>query len=253
MLTAKRLAIISDLHLGRASSRHACAIPVPELLKAIEQLRAGHDRLAVNGDLYDLERGPLPSQRLEHRTVAPPHLSTVSALQGPDIAWTYGNHDRVLMRDGASQHLRYRLPFGVVHVEHGDRFNGFIKRWPPFTSFVTWVSGRVDAVPALRGVYNAMRAAEILLTQGSAQHEDPVVVGARDWLDGDDTVAAMVIGHTHTPLLQRQNNGRWLMNPGGSTDQLHALSIDGVAGTAALLRWTPDGFETFVEVTLATP
>ncbi len=251
MLTAKRLAVVSDFHLGRPGAGHACSVPPETLIAAANALRASHDLVVVNGDLYDLERGPTPSQRRELRTLEPVHREVVSAMRGPGWAWTRGNHDRVLQALGlAAESVRVSLPCGVVHVEHGDRFNAPIKRWPPFTTGVTWVSGRVESVAGLRWVYGAMRQADALLT--GAESDDPVELDSARWLAADDTLVAMVIGHTHVPLLHALPDGRALLNPGGSTDEVHALSIDGETGVATLLRWSPDGFVETARLTLGT-
>lgn len=218
-------------------------MPPEELRAAAGALAESHDVIVVNGDLYDLERGPTPFQARELRTLEPIHRETVAAMQGPQWWWTRGNHDRVLEDQGAAtQSIRIELDVGVVHIEHGDRFNAPIKRWPPFTTFVTWVSGRVETVRVLRPAYAAMRFADSVLTGTTSDENDPVALDAAAWLDAQPDVAAMVIGHTHVPLLRRLPSGRSILNPGGSTDQVHALSIDGESGVARLIRWTPDGF-----------
>ena len=246
MISARRVAVVSDLHLGRPDAPHACNVKLDEVKAAASVLAETHDLAVVNGDLFDLERGTWPLQGREYELLSQVHAEAAAALRAPPWIWTRGNHDRVLEAlELATEHVEVALPCGVVRIEHGDRFNAFIKRWPPFTTFVTWVSGRVEAVPALRPIYRAMRFADLALTGTSRASEDPVVTAAAEWLGTRPDLRALVIGHPHEAVLRGLSDGRTVMNPGGSTEQIHALSLDGEQCLARLLRWQ-DGC--FVEV-----
>ena len=238
--TARSLAVISDFHLGRVDAELACRIPSEVIIAAVDALQERADLVVVNGDLFDLERGTLPLPSRELRLLETVHQAVLTRLTNPRIAITRGNHDRVLGRDGtAFDALDVELPFGLFRVEHGDRFDGWIKRSDTFTGLVTWTSGRVHRVGALRPVYDLMRFADRLLTGAATSHDDPVAQRAAAWL-GSSAHSGMVIGHTHHALLHDIGDGRLLMNPGGCMDTVRALVMDD--GTAARLEWRDGAF-----------
>ena len=234
--TARSLAVISDFHLGRPDADLACRVPADQILAAVDALQERADLVVVNGDLFDLERGTLPLPGRELRLLREVHASVLDRLTDPGIAITRGNHDRVLGRDGtAFDALDVELPFGLFRIEHGDRFDGWIKRSDTFTSLVTWTSGRVHRVRALRPVYDAMRLADRVLTGAATSKEDPVAQRASAWLASSPQHRGMVIGHTHHALLEDIGDGRLLMNPGDCMDTIRALVLD--QGRATLTEW----------------
>lgn len=242
---ARRLAVISDFHLGRPGAPLACQVPTDDILAAVEQLRSMADLIVVNGDLFDLERGTFPFLKRELRLLEAVHFRVVEALTGPEFAWVRGNHDRVLLELGrAFPALDVELPSGLFRIEHGDRFNSFIKRNEPFTTAMTWLSGRLQIAPALQPIYQTMRAADHLLTGAATAKQEPIAAKSTEWLGGEPQYRGMVIGHTHIPTLKEGPDGRRVMNPGGSTDVIHALIIED--GQAELMRWRDAAFESLL-------
>lgn len=239
---AQRVAVISDFHLGRPESGLACSIEATEIVAAVEVLKERVDLIVVNGDLFDLERGTLPSQSRELRLLSSVHHRVVEALTGPEFVWIRGNHDRILEQKGrALGSIDLDLPSGLFRVEHGDRFDAPIKRSHTFTALVTWASGRVHAAAALRPIYHAMRAADHVLTGAATAKDEPIAAKAERWLAGKPSYRGMVIGHTHAPILRESEDGRLVMNPGGSVSEFRALVIEPT--DAALLLWHDGQFQ----------
>jgi UDP-2,3-diacylglucosamine pyrophosphatase LpxH len=239
---AQRVAVISDFHLGRPGSSLACTLDAAKIIGAVDALKARVDLIIVNGDLFDLERGTLPSQGRELKLLSSVHHRVIETLTGPEFVWTRGNHDRILEQRGrAFEAVDLELPSGLFRVEHGDRFDAPIKRNHAFTSTVTWVSGRVHSFAMLRPIYHAMRAADHVLTGAATASDEPIAAKAERWLATEPAYRGVVIGHTHAPILRAHEDGRLVMNPGGSTNEFRALVID--PGSASLLLWSGDGFE----------
>ena len=249
---AVRFAVISDLHLGRRGAPLACAVPTADIASGMAVLRGDHDLVVVNGDLFDLDRGVVPfCFASELSLLMNEHAETLEAFRGDDIVHTAGNHDRVRRNNGdAVDAVEVRTPAGSFRVEHGERFNAWIKRNRAFTSAVTWASGRVVELRATLPIYRIMHDLDQTLTGSTVAAEEPVVAAASRWLDASRGYAGMVIGHTHAPLFRRGANGVPLMNPGGCTDQLHTVSIDTTRGTIALLRWESGGWVAWHEAAL---
>lgn len=237
---ANTLAVLGDLHLGRPGAPLGCRVPPETIATAAAALARDYDLVVVNGDLFDLERGSLPSQRREYELLWPVHRAATDAFSGDSFVWTRGNHDRVLEARGlAVDAVDVELPLGLVRVEHGDRFNPPIKRWPAFTMFVTWVSGRVRTVPVLRPVYVGMRLVESVLSGDSGDTGEPIVGGAARWLSGEPH-RGIVVGHTHLALLRSIPDAGFVANPGQCIDLLRALSIDGTSGDVSLMEWSDE-------------
>ena len=233
-LTARRVAVFSDVHLGRPECPYRYEGDPERLIRLIRRLRDEHDLVLINGDLFDLERGPVPfAFEREFRQLESLHAAATRELDSPGVQWITGNHDRALIGLGrAVGAVDLQLGAFRVRVEHGERFNARIKQWRPFTSFVTWTSGRVMRVGAER-VFAAMKRAERALT-GSGRGPSPIHAGARSWMRSAPEYDALIVGHTHNPGIHRV--GRQLLLDAGSCMRtpMSWLSLDGETGSVAL-------------------
>lgn len=251
-LSATRLAVLGDVHLCRPGHPMSCRAPAEELTALAEHLRATHDVIVLNGDLFDLDRGPVPLRfRHELEVVEAAHADTVRALLRDGVVLLHGNHDRVLGELGrAAAAADVQVGPWRVRVEHGDRFDAPIKQLRRFASLVTWTSGRVSQ-PPLRPIYRAMRFLESALT-GEREGDSGIERRARAWL-ADADVDALIIGHTHAEHVS-EADGRMLINPGACLDvPLRWVSIDADAGVVSLNRFENGGARETRRATLASP
>lgn len=224
-----RIAVIGDVHLGRGDAETGFAGTADRMCTFIAQVAASADLLVVNGDLYDLDRGSRPcAQSLEYVHLVPTWAPVEAALQRVGARLTAGNHDWAL-RGRTVGHApvvdAYRVQVGAlrVHIEHGERFNAWVKRHRGFTSFVTWLSGRVARGP-LRPLYRLLRFLEARTTNDDA---GGVTARAARWLRAQSEIDVMVIGHTHQALVERVD-AQWLLNPGDAMgERFGYLVIDG--------------------------
>lgn len=200
----------------------------------VHTLCDSHQWVVANGDIFDLERGPLPfAEEREWGVLSAVHAEVVDALRRPNVVWLAGNHDAQL------HHLRvaalsvdFGTRAGFVRVEHGHRFNAPLKQQQRFTSAVTWASGRV-ADAGLGPVVRAMRVLDHTLT-GEGRSEGPIERGARRWLGNQPQHCGMVIGHTHRAGFWN-TAGRTLANPGDCVARgLRYASIDATTGATTL-------------------
>ncbi len=194
----------------------ACQIAADEILAAVDALRARTDMVVINGDLFDLERGTVPFLKRELRLLEAVHHRVVAALTGPDFCWVRGNHDRVLLDLGrALPAIDVELPCGLFRIEHGDRFNAFIKRNESFTTMMTWLSGRLQIAPALLPFYKTMRAADHLLTGAATSKDEPIAAKSARWdtvshLQGDGPVEELAKA-VEEALRLRSRKATWCM------------------------------------------
>jgi predicted phosphodiesterase len=246
-----QVAVVGDVHLQRAGGRTSCNVSAAVLRDVAAHLYDVHDVVVVNGDFFDLDRSPTPfawERELDHLEQL--HADVVAAFRRPRFRWTFGNHDRVLGARGlADEALELSLRCGRIRIEHGHRFDSPLKQLRLFTSLVTWTNGRVEAL-GLGMVDAAMRVLDRQLT-GRRPGHCPIAFHARAWLDASPEFAALIIGHTHRELIDRNGDGV-VANPGGSTDAVRWVSLDGETGTLTLNRWD-DGAPIEVARTRVSP
>lgn len=208
------VAVVGDIHLGRGDGRTGFGGDISSLVEDLETLADDVDLLVLNGDLYDLDRGSLPLRfRHELALVRRRWPEIEPLLRRPDVVLLSGNHDAVLARVGmAAQALELGGHGLRVRVEHGERFDAWVKRWRAFTSLVTWCSG-VASRAGQGQVYRLLRAAERVAV---GDEDEGHVLRIRRWLV-DAGYDAIVFGHTHVRHASKGAGG-WLLNPGASMD-----------------------------------
>lgn len=223
-----RLVVISDVHLGRGDAETGFGGDAAGLCVALEALADYGDCLIINGDLYDLDRGLVPTaQWLEYRSLKPRWSCVEETMRARGVRLTTGNHDHTLrgkVVGGAPARGAYQLSVGGwrVHVEHGERFNAWVKRSRSFTSAVTWLSGRVSRGP-WRPIYELLRRMEARTTD---DRDGGVSRRAARWLLNQPQLDLMIIGHTHQRAAHPLEE-RWLLNPGDAMrSTIEYLQID---------------------------
>lgn len=217
-----RLAILGDLHLGRGDATtgyfgqpaHACLL----LSKIAEQA----DLVVINGDLYDLDRGRFPTaQFLEYQHLQPTWASVEACIQRHGIRITAGNHDHALLGRSVGGKLvreAFEIQLGEVRVriEHGERFDAWIKRNRAFTSAATWLSGWLSR-HGLDKLYRGMRRIEAWSTRDQNGGQ---LRRAAQWLRTQQHLDLLVMGHTHQRCAH-PCGAQWLLNPG---DAMHPVA-----------------------------
>lgn len=227
--SVSRLAVLSDIHLGRGDGRTGFSGDVEHLCAALQRIAENADAVVINGDLYDLDRGTLPTaQALEFRRLRPKWAAVEACMEKYGIRMTAGNHDRALLAmqvGGAKVHESYVVAVGQlnVRIEHGERFDAWIKRNRRFTSFVAWLSGWVSRIK-LGFVYRILRMVERWTTDDK---DGGQVERAIKWMKQHQEIDVLIMGHTHQKHVQRVGS-QWLLNPGDAMHaKIHYLVIDG--------------------------
>lgn len=219
----RTIAVVGDIHLGRGDGRTGFGGDIDALVRNLSALAERVDLLVINGDLYDLDRGTFPLRfRSELRTVRQRWPEIEPLLSRPDVLLLAGNHDAILVDEGLAAHaLDIPARSLRLRVEHGERFDAWVKRWRSFTSLVTWCSG--VASRAGRGsIYNALRGMERLAV---GDEDAGQLARAERWLE-EAPCDVLVFGHTHVRHAGHSSAG-WLLNPGASMgDATRWLTVD---------------------------
>ena len=221
--------VCGDLHLRDDGSWSPLA--VESLVGLLEQLAQEAELVVINGDLFDLDRGRFPcAQRYEFERSRHRWCALEEAIARLSIRVTAGNHDHALRGEIMGGHrvceaLELSVDGVRVRIEHGERFDAWVKRVRGFTSFVTWLSAWVDR-PPLRPVYRLMRWVERATTQ---DERGGIEKRAMRWLHSQERCDVLVLGHTHRRTRWDEDR-RTLLNPG-----------DGMGGRVRFLRVGGDG------------
>ena len=212
-ISAERVAILSDIHLGRSETNYACNVPGEIIRTLLKRLNQEVDLVVLGGDLFDLDRGTLPlRQEHELKLLWESHFPTIMAMRGPKTRWITGNHDMISADFGLACHaIEVMTQRGCVLIEHGHRFDSWIKQFRVFTQFVTWFSGRI-ARPKTQKIFDLMQAIERFFIQPSKESDRGKTV--KQWLISQPQYEGMIIGHTHLLRHYELPTKQWLIFSG---------------------------------------
>jgi len=212
-----RVAVVGDLHIGPLAGRDAVGQDTDGLVAWLGEVRASHDHLVLNGDIFQCDHGLGVGAAAEARAL---HacLARVPALvelmADPGVHYLHGNHDRVARDElGAPTELHLEGTGHRLLVTHGDAFDPVLDGVPALSHAATWVCGRVRAA-GLSAVAGWLEGRDVAIK--AARHQGPGGPYARaaSSLAADREVDRVVFGHTHVPCLLDLDTGGLLANPG---------------------------------------
>ena len=228
-----RLVILADAHLGAAPADDEAA-----MLRFLDTVPREGDTLLLAGDIFDFwfsYRRLIP--RRNFRVTA---ALTTLARRIP-VAMIGGNHDRwgdSFWRDDAGitfEPHRLRLPYHDQHVLaiHGD---GLHEERPGAAWMHKATSSRL-VIGLFRSLHPDLgfRIADKLghnLDYGVAHPEVVAAAAERQqrWavaqLQGDASLRAVIMGHTHREAAVEALPGRWYINPGAWLDGHRYATLD---------------------------
>ena len=230
-----RVALLSDLHLGRGGSADDGPADASALAAALHALAARVDRVLLAGDVLELQHGLVPfAWAREARLMRARHAGLVAALTAPSFVWLVGNHDEPLARlDGHLADLRLDVGGRRLLVLHGHQVDPLHVYAPRLEAFGSW--GAAMAVRA--GWRGAWTLATGLAGRLNGMHRAPVesAFTRRLLAWGKARGATWVAhGHDHAPLLLTRD-GVTLVRPGATTGRhLRYALLDLVDGRASL-------------------
>lgn len=150
-----KLNLISDAHFCDGSAADDAGPARGALdrycLKLAEQCRARHERIAILGDLLELQQASLLEIVLAHG-------EALEALASVTEIYILGNHDWSLLQEpelpGFLRKLNVEvwgasLPMadgGRVWLEHGQFHDPFVARWPRISAAAVWITGGIERI-----------------------------------------------------------------------------------------------------------
>lgn len=226
-----KLAVISDLHMGRGDAHDPFGHDDGEFLRFLRFLEAEHERVVLLGDIWETltaPRGPRRVAELEACHAAHPEIAR--RLAGPSYVYVHGNHDAIaLSRLGALPDLSLERDGVRLLFTHGHLHDWAIRRIPRFAELAARFGAWVRRV-GMHTVYQLLDRFDALVhgNHGAADASfERWALGQADRHAADVVIA----GHTH-------RGGRWeregtvYLNTGTcSGGALAFASVDTTAGT----------------------
>lgn len=236
IVETSKFAVISDTHLRSLDARSLDDVSAEDVAGLIADLRKSSDVVIVNGDLFDMDRAAFPlghRQELERLRACNPRHPLWEALAHDDVILLSGNHDSsVGGLLGSYQAVDIVFGESRVRIEHGERFDAWIKRVRPFTSLVTWLSGVTETL-SLGAVTRALRFMEHVAA-GSDGGEQLLQRRVQGWLRAHARYDGLIFGHTHESEITSSPAGV-LVNSGQTTSwPVHVVRVDLVARSVQL-------------------
>lgn len=199
-----RLAILSDLHLGRGDSTDRFGHDVPRFHRFLDFLETQGDEVVLLGDVMDTHHGTVPFDFWrEARAICATYAGLVDRLIGGRYRVVAGNHDDCLAGlPGVAEEHAVEADGHRVLLRHGHQFDRLIRTAPRVCAAGNWAAGRCAAV----GLTGALRfldwfddfANGVTKDRGLIYREHAIAYG-RD--KGTDIV---VLAHLHQQDLHRE-------------------------------------------------
>lgn len=222
-----RIAVISDLHLGRGDVADPFGHDDAQFLRFLRHLEGSHERIVLLGDVWELLRGVLPGrERDELRRCREAHPEIAKRFDTDRYVYVHGNHD-LAARDLVAAPEEWCLEADGMRLlfMHGHRHDWLVRNAFGLTKVGIWLGGWLARL-RLQPVVNAIDRFEQRLRRVSP---DPATCSFQEWamnLAAARGVDVAVTGHTHLDAVS-PHGGRVFLNSGTCSEgRTTFLSID---------------------------
>lgn len=230
-----RVAVLSDLHLASRGTPCAFRHDVDTFRRFVDEVAAQANRIVLAGDVFDTDLAPIPyAQRAELAAARRDWKPLLDHLDGHDVDWLYGNHDRLLAEEGVPESLTYHAGERRLLVLHGHQFYPAADLYEQVKYPVKWFAGRLEASGGLAARVGASLYA--INDQLSTPSSGPSVTGrgALALLERRDDVHLIVCGHEHVPERFATAHGIYVNSGTCGFDRLDWVLVDLDRGTATI-------------------
>ena len=247
-----KIAVISDIHLGRGDRADRKRGQDKSLIRLLDYLEADYDQIILLGDIWELLTPKCPGfPRRELKLVRAAHPELAYRFCQAPYRYIVGNHDRAIEAiESPLQEISLQLDQTHIIFTHGHQFDVWAHQLRYVGECVVWISGWASRlgthslshffdwlhnVMTLSTDHDQVGNLELKLIQRSIEREAHVTV----------------IGHTHVPGITR-HNGHYLVNSGHCLgENLHFVSIDSDRKSIAVYRVNPGQDDGLIEESLA--
>jgi predicted phosphodiesterase len=229
-----KIAVISDLHLGRGDLSDIFRHDDAEFLRFLNFLESNFERVVLLGDIYETLKSPrFLGQIDELKAVKNAHREIADRFQRPCYQYVHGNHDLVAANiDQAPEEYMLRVDDTRILFTHGHLHDWGKRpiRWVGETG--VWLGGWLMRV----GLYPVVRFFEKVDHVLMGVSPNPGRCSFQKWaveLARQRDADIVVTGHTHVGI-RAEHQDRLFLNSGScSKGHFSFLSLDTGTGTYA--------------------
>lgn len=231
-----KIAVISDLHLGRGDRIDEFGHDDGEFLRFLDFLEGNFERVVLAGDVWETLNAKTPRQQV--KTLAAcreAHPEIAKRFERPNYQYLHGNHDIVagnVMKAPEALHLE--ADGTRILFTHGHQFDWVINNARWMSELIVWLGGWVMRM-GLKPVKWVVERIEEIIRGESRDHPDRDRFQIASLALAEQHKADIVVtGHTHNGIVA-QHEDRLFMNSGSCSEgQFSWLSLDTRAGDYAL-------------------
>ncbi len=222
-----KIAVISDLHLGRGDRSDRFGHDDAEFLGFLDYLEGNFERIVLLGDIYETLQSPRPlAQVRELATVKAAHPEIAQRFERDAYRYIHGNHDLVASHvDSAPTELMLRIDGVRVLFTHGHLHDWMLRHAKWFSETGVWLGGWL-----LRwGLEPVIRFFDSFDNTMSGVRDNPHACSFQRWavaMAHAREADVVVTGHTHKGV-RAEHGDRLFLNSGScSSGNLSFLSLD---------------------------
>lgn len=230
-----RIAVISDLHLGRRDAADHFGHEDAAFLRFLRFLEANFERIILLGDIYEALTSRMPGQHVAELAAArAAHPELVRRFERPQYHYLHGNHDLVAARAlGAPEQLVLQAHGVRLLFTHGHLHDWLIRRARRVSESAVWAGAWLRRL----GLGSLFRAADWLDERLRGTHEDPLRCTFQRWALARARAHhadIVVTGHTHRAAHAWHGSCLFLNSGTCSQGRLSFLSLDTASGSYSL-------------------
>ena len=230
-----KIAVISDLHLGRGDAADRFGHDDTAFLRFLTMLEDNFERIVLLGDIYETLTSPRPLAQIDELQASrDAHREITERFSGDRYRYIHGNHDLVAAHvDGTPSALELSIDGTKILFTHGHHHDWMIRhlRWLSETG--VWAGGWLLRM----GISSVIRFFDRLDNVLAGVSRDPHACSFQRWAiaqaearDAD----IVVTGHTHVGI-RAEHGDRLFLNSGSCAQgKFSFLSLDTRAGDYAV-------------------
>lgn len=222
-----KIAVISDLHLGRGDRSDRFGHDDAEFLQFLNYLEGNFERIVLLGDIYETLQSPRPMDQVrELQAVRAAHPEIAHRFKGEQYRYVHGNHDLVASHvDSAPTELLLNLDGVKVLFTHGHLHDWMLRHARWFSETGVWLGGWL-----LRwGLDPVIRMFDVIDNVTAGVHDNPLRCSFQRWAIATAharNADVVVTGHTHVGI-KAEHGDRLFLNSGScSGGDVSFLSLD---------------------------
>ncbi|AKU91993.1 metallophosphoesterase family protein [Vulgatibacter incomptus] len=230
-----RLAVISDLHLGRRDVVDSFGHEDDSFVRFLRFLEGSFERIVLLGDIFETLTARVPQQqRAELRAAREAHPEIVRRFERSQYLYVHGNHDLVAGPTlGAPEELAIEADGVRLLFTHGHRHDWIIRHVRQLSEWGVWAGGWIRRF----GLHGFFRACDLLDQRLRGASVDAAHCTFQRWamhLGHERKADVVVTGHTHLGSLAHHGPRLFLNSGTCSEGKFSFLAIDTKRGDYAL-------------------